>query len=163
MINLLWPFNTLLSSLLLFLIQPLVAKMLLPLHGGGAYVWLSTMLFFQAMVLLGYGYSYVISRFLGLRAQLILHIATFAASLLFLPLSIKWAESFMNWPDQVLSLLSMLGVSIGVITLVLSANSILMQSWLAVTDDKKNPYKLYIASNVGSLLALFLYPIIFET
>lgn len=155
--------NILLSSSLLFLVQPLIAKMLLPLYGGGSYIWLATMLFFQIMVLAGYSYTHLIAKKLSLKNQLKIHSLVSAISIAFLPLSLKLTDKFYGWFDEVFSLILLLIFSIGIITLVLSSNSILVQSWAAKTLQNKNPYKLYIASNFGSLAALFAYPIFFET
>lgn len=153
--------TVLLGSFLLFLIQPMLARMLLPRFGGAPNVWNVSMLFYQAMLLAGYLYAHAISRF-ALRTQLMLHLALFAAAALTLPIGV--AAAGLDSMGPAVSLLSLLALSIGPVFLLVAAQAPLMQSWFARADDPAaaSPYFLYAASNAGSLLALVVYPLLFE-
>ncbi len=146
-----------LGSFLLFLVQPLVARLVLPKLGGAPSVWNTAMLFFQAMLLAGYLYAHGVSR-LAPRMQVWVHLALFGVAALTLPLGLRdWmpgAES-----DPAVWLLGLLLASIGPLFFVVSAQAPLMQAWYARTGDAPDPYFLYAASNAGSLLALFAYPL----
>jgi len=152
------------SAFLLFLLQPMVAKLLLPHLGGSPAVWNTAMMFFQITLLFGYAYAHWGGQRLNVRLQTRTHLILMAVSLLFLPLAVRTDFGFgsVEWP--VLWILLALGVSVGVPFLVLSATSSLLQSWLArsTAKDANNPYFLYSASNIGSLLALAAYPFVIE-
>ena len=150
------------SALLLFSIQPHVGKALLPVMGGTPAVWNTCMLFFQAALLVGYGYAFATSKFLDVRKQGILHLVLMAAAFFFLPLKIvmsgDWSDS-PTWP-----LLVGLTTSVGLPFVMNSTSAPLLQRWFADTDHPRahNPYPLYAASNAGSLLALLAYPFLVE-
>ena len=153
-----------LSALLLFSVQPMFAKMVLPLLGGSPSVWSVAMVFFQAVLLLGYGYAHVITRFLDPRRAVIVHLCVFAVALTALPLSIAagWgrppAEYAAFW------LIGLFGVSIGLPFFAVAANAPILQAWFARTNHPQanDPYFLYGASNLGSFSALLAYPVIIE-
>ncbi|HEV3083607.1 MAG TPA: fused MFS/spermidine synthase [Gemmataceae bacterium] len=151
------------SAMLLFLVEPMVAKMVLPLLGGTPAVWNTCMVFFQAALLAGYAYAHATTQWLGTRRQVLLHLVLLALPLLLLPVSIS------NWQppsdsNPIPSLLLMLVLSVGLPFFVLSSSAPLLQKWFAATDhpSARDPYFLYAASNVGSMLALFAYPALVE-
>ncbi|MSP58981.1 MAG: hypothetical protein EXR72_01340 [Myxococcales bacterium] len=150
----------LVSSFLLFTVEPMIAKMILPWFGGGPAIWNTCLLFFQALLLCGYAYSHGGS-LLGTRTQMALHLVLLLGSLLALPLALS--ERFLPGPGEwpVLPLLAALGAAIGPPFLVLSANSSLVQRWYALRSGRE-PYFLYAASNAGSLVALLAYPFVIE-
>src|SRR5437870_3094233 len=152
-----------LSSTLLFLVEPMVAKMVLPLLGGTPAVWNTCMVFFQAALLAGYAYAHATTGWLGTRRQVLLHVVLMALPLLVLPIGLSgWAPPADANPIP--SLLLMLTLSVGLPFFILSASAPLLQKWFAATDhpSAKDPYFLYAASNVGSMLALFAYPALVE-
>ena len=161
--SLLFAATLFLSALLLFWVQPLAGKMLLPLLGGAPAVWNTCMLFFQAALLAGYGYVLASTRWLSARGQVLLHVALLAAAALALPLGVAGAGQ----PDEtrpVWWLLKTLTLGAGPPFFALSASAPLLQSWFSRTRDPSagDPYFLYAASNAGSLLALLAFPVLFE-
>ena len=151
------------GAFLLFQVQPLVGKYILPWFGGGPGIWTTCMLFFQLLLLGGYAYAHAVSRYLRPRTQAILHLVLLAAALASLPItpSDTWKPTDAN--DPVWRILSLLTVSLGLPYLVLSATGPLLQEWFRRTSPGASPYRLYALSNVGSLLALVSYPFYFET
>jgi hypothetical protein len=153
-----------LSALLLFAVQPLFARMVLPRLGGTPAVWSVAMVFFQAMLLAGYGYAHLLMRHAGLTRAITIHAIVLVAALPFLPIGI--AESFAAPPESgfALWLLTLFAASIGLPFFAVSANGPLLQAWFARTGHlaARDPYFLYGASNLGSFIALLAYPIIFE-
>jgi hypothetical protein len=151
------------SAGLVFCVQPMVAKFVLPLFGSAPAVWNTSLVFFQATLLLAYLYAHVTTR-LGPRRQAILHLALILLPLPFLPLAVP--EGFRPAADgvQVLSLLGLLVVTVGVPFFVVSATAPLLQRWLASTDHPAaaDPYFLYRASNLGSVIGLLAYPLAME-
>ena len=155
-----------LSAALLFCVQPLVAKLMLPLLGGAPSVWNTCMVFFQAALLAGYGYAHVGATRLGVRRQAWLHLALVIASILCLPfgLSDRSVALLSSSTHPALALLGALVMMVGWPFFVLSATGPMLQRWFSETAhaDAKDPYFLYAASNAGSLLALLAYPLLFE-
>lgn len=151
-----------LGAFLLFQVQPLLAKAILPWFGGAAAVWTVCMLFFQVLLLGGYLYAHFISTRLAPRAQALLHLSLLAASLVFLNIlpSDAWRPAGGEAPA--LLIMALLAVNIGVPYFVLSATSPLMQAWSRSAVEGREPYRLYALSNAGSLLALLSYPFLFE-
>jgi hypothetical protein len=152
-----------LSSALLFLCQPMMAKVILPWFGGSAGVWTACMLFFQVVLLLGYLYAYGITRYLSARGQAGVHIALLIASfaVVLLPSPVRqWLTSAATHP--VLSILGFLGVFIGLPYFALSTTGPLMQTWYARESQVRLPYRLFALSNLASLLALLAYPLSIE-
>lgn len=153
-----------LSAWLLFQVQPMFAKMALPLLGGAAGVWNTALVFFQAVLLLGYLYAHFIGTRLPLKLQVIVHLALLAVAFVFLPVAIgtNWQQPPDSMP--VAWLVGLLGASVGLPFFALSATSPLLQRWFGETghDLARDPYFLYGASNLGSLLALLAYPLAIE-
>jgi hypothetical protein len=154
----------LLSAILVFSVQPLFAKMVLPLLGGAPAVWNTCLVFFQTTLLGGYLYAHLVSRRLPVKGQILLHLAFIAAGALVLPLGLRSAGIAPVNDNPVLWLLATLVVSLGIPFFVLSATAPLLQRWFSFTDhpDAGDPYFLYAASNVGSLAALVAYPALIE-
>jgi SAM-dependent methyltransferase len=142
----------------------MVGKMVLPLLGGAASVWTTCVLFFQAMLLIGYLYAHALGKLSSLRHQTVVHLALMAAAFLFLPIRFGSGTSPDTGADPVVWQLLQLVRSVAVPFFVISTTAPLLQSWFARTQDPsaRDPYFLYAASNVGSLLALILYPFVFE-
>jgi hypothetical protein len=153
------------SSALLFSIQPLIAKMLLPLLGGTPAVWNTCMVFFQAVLLAGYAYALLVSRW-PLRRQLIAQLVLLCLAFVSLPirLSASWINSVPLTGDPSLWLLACLAATVGLPFFIISSNSPLLQKWFSRTasDSARDPYFLYAASNAGSLLSLLAYPVVLE-
>ncbi len=148
------------SAALLFAVQPMFAKMVLPKLGGAPSVWSVAMVFFQTALLAGYAYAHLLTRFAPGRLSVPIHLAVMIVACLALPLAI--AASWGRPPAQgeAFWLLGLFTVSIGLPFFALSANSSLLQAWFARTDHPaaRDPYFLYAASNIGSFLALITYP-----
>jgi hypothetical protein len=151
-----------LSAFLLFQVQPLLAKAILPRFGGAAAVWTTCLLFFQVMLLGGYAYAFWLARQRPVRRQVWIHFGLLGVSLLFLRIlpAEQWTPSASASP--VAGILWLLVGSIGVPYLALSATGPLLQSWFRREAPGKSPYRLYALSNLGSLLALLSYPFGFE-
>ncbi len=151
-----------LGAFLLFQVQPLLGKAILPWFGGTPAVWTTCMLFFQALLLGGYVYAHLVATRLRPRAQVFVHLSLLFASLLFLKIlpSDAWSPSGPGSP--VWKILLILGANVGVPYLVLSATSPLAQAWFRGVSPRRSPYRLYALSNAGSLLALLSYPFVFE-
>jgi len=151
-----------LSSFLLFLVQPLIARLILPWFGGGAAVWTTCMLFFQTLLLAGYAYAHWSNARLAPRPQAILHIALLAAAAATLPIAPTDAWKPQGNDEPISAILLLLAVAVGLPYLVLSATSPLVQSWFARQRPGANPYRLFALSNVASLAALIGYPLLVE-
>ena len=151
-----------LSAWLLFAIQPMSAKMVLPLLGGAPSVWITAMLFFQVTLLGGYAYVHATTRLLGLRRQVLVHLAILAVALVSLPVQVAWTEPVISQP--VLWLTAILAVSVGLPFFAVSATAPLLQRWFGHTGHSHahDPYFLYGASNLGSILGLLSYPVLAE-
>jgi hypothetical protein len=150
------------SALLLLLVQPVLAKAILPWYGGSAGVWTTSMLFFQMLLLAGYGYAHVLHRRLTVKQQVLVHLSLMALACLTLPLqpSEEWKAAGRQSPS--LSILGLLGTSVGLPYFVLSATSPLLQSWYSRVFETELPYRLFALSNLGSLIALLSYPVLIE-
>jgi hypothetical protein len=150
-----------LSSLLLFLIQPMVAKEILPRFGGSAGVWTTCMFFFQAVLLLGYAYAHALTRRLPASMQRIGHVALLSCGALALPVTLSQYGSSAEI-SPILHILALLVSSIGLPYFALSATTPLMQAWVATSATQALPYRLFALSNTASLLALLAYPFFIE-
>lgn len=152
-----------LGSFLLFLVQPLVARMALPVLGGSPSVWNTAMLFYQAALLLGYAYAHALQR-LSFRTQAGCHLLLFGLSLLTLPISLASIGAANTGTSAVWWLLQLLAFSIGPVFVLVAAQAPLMQAWFSRSDDERaaSPWFLYAASNIGSLLGLLSYPFVLE-
>lgn len=153
-----------LSAFLLFLVQPMIAKMILPALGGTPAVWNTCTLFFQATLLAGYSYAHVLTSRVATKAQIGLHAAVLALPLMALPIGLAadWVQP--KEANPIPWLLMLLTVSIGLPFFALSTTAPLMQKWFAQSDhpSAKDPYFLYAASNLGSMLSLLGYPVVIE-
>ena len=152
------------GAALLFTLELMFTRMVLPLMGGTASVWTTCLLFYQFVLLIGYGYSHLLPPALGLRRHALLHIALLVASLALLPVRIRNELGLPSSEHPVGWLLILLTASIGLPFLLVSSTAPLLQRWLAATSrpEGEDPYFLYAASNAGSLLALLLYPTVIE-
>lgn len=155
--------TTFTGSGLLFLVQPMFAKQVLPGLGGSPAVWNTCMLFFQATLLLGYLYAHASTRWLGPRRQAIVHLLLLAAPAIGLPI-IPGSASPDATEHPVRWLLSTMTISVGVPFFVVSTSAPLLQRWFATlpVSSARDPYFLYAASNLGSLTALVAYPLLVE-
>lgn len=151
------------GAFLLFQVQPLIGKYILPWFGGSPGVWTTCMLFFQMLLLGGYAYAHVLCRVCRPRTQAIVHLVLLAAALATLPITPDDAWKPRVSGDPTWHILALLLVSLGLPYLVLAATGPLMQEWFRRTAPGVSPYRLYALSNVGSLLALVSYPFYFET
>jgi hypothetical protein len=154
------------SASLVFVVQPMVTKLVLPMLGGSPAVWNTAMVFFQAALLAGYLYAHLLQRIASIKLQVAVHLALLLIAALFLPLRIN---GWLGDPDPaapIAWLLATLALSVGAPFAVLSATAPLLQAWFARVRaghaDGKNPYVLYAASNLGSFLALLSYPFVIE-
>jgi hypothetical protein len=151
------------GAFLLFQVQPLIGKYILPWFGGGPGVWTTCMLFFQVLLLGGYAYAHFTTRWLKPRTQALVHLVLLAAALALLPITPGEAWKPQGADNPTLRILALLAVSIGLPYFVLSATGPLIQHWFSRARPGQSPYRLYALSNVGSLLALVSYPFFFET
>ena len=148
------------GSFLLFLVQPMVARMALPRLGGAPAVWNSAMLVYQALLLGGYAYAHALGR-LRPRMQAGVHLLVLLVSALWLPIGLAaWRLSPTAQPAVWVPLL--LGASIGPLFLAVSAQAPLVQRWFALASGGEDPYRLYAASNLGSFGGLLAYPVLVE-
>ena len=153
------------SAALVFLVEPMIAKLILPLLGGSPAVWNTSLAFFQTALLVGYAYAHGLQRLASTRAQTLVHGGVLIAGALVLPLSVTHAFGEPSSGHPVVWLLGVLAVSIGLPFAALSATAPLIQAWYARARSGSgggNPYVLYAASNLGSLLALLAYPTVVE-
>ena len=152
-----------LSAFLLFQIQPLISKRILPWFGGGPTVWTTCMLFFQVALLLGYFYAHVVGTRLRLKWQVVVHGVLMASALVVLPMiyaSDAWKPETPEHPTWRIILL--LSATVGLPYFVLATTSPLLQKWLTLSREGGTVYRLYALSNAGSLLALITYPTVIE-
>ena len=148
------------GSFLLFLVQPMVARMALPRLGGAPNVWNSAMVVYQVLLLAGYGYAHALSR-LSLRRQAVVHLALLALGALTLPIALAdLAPPSPGW--EVLWVPLLLLATIGPVFFVMSAQAPLMQRWYAADPNAGEPWALYAASNLGSFAGLIAYPLLAE-
>jgi hypothetical protein len=154
----------LLSAALLFAVQPMFTKMVLPRLGGAAAVWSVAMVFFQTTLLAGYAYAHLLTRFAPGRASILVHLAVLLIACLALPLHLAGGWDQPPSRGEAFWLLGLFAASIGLPFFALAANGPLMQAWFARTDhpSARDPYFLFAASNAGSFLALISYPIVVE-
>jgi hypothetical protein len=153
-----------LSAFLVFLVQPMAARLVLPLLGGSPAVWNTAMVFFQAVLLAGYAYAHVINKLPRPRTRVALHVAVLLLPLVVLPIRLRQGWDPPTAGTPVLWLLGVLVVMAGLPFFVVSTSGPLLQRWFSTTNHPaaKDPYFLYAASNAGSLLALLAYPFAIE-
>src|SRR3954466_509401 len=150
------------SAFLLFLVQPIMAKQVLPWFGGSAAVWTTCLVFFQFLLLFGYAYADWTTKHLKPRQQAILHAVLLAASLISLPILAdpSWKPGGNDEPAS--RILGLLTVTIGLPYFLLSTTGPLVQAWFARTFPAGTVYRLFALSNFASLLGLISYPFVFE-
>lgn len=151
-----------LSAFLLFQVQPLIAKFILPWFGGSAAVWTAALLFFQLLLLVGYLYAHCLIQYFKAKQQMWLHGTLLVVSFATLPImpASHWKPE--GGGDPTLRILLLLGATIGLPYMLLSATSPLLQAWYLRTHAGAIPYRLFALSNFGSMLALLSYPFVVE-
>ena len=150
------------SAFLLFQVQPLIARNILPWFGGAPSVWSTCMLFFQLVLLAGYSYAHALNHFFSAKVQAIIHMAVLIAACLMLPIIPNDSLRPTGEESPVFQVLLVLLATIGVPYFVVSTTGPLLQSWFAISNPNKSPYRLFALSNFGSLVALLTYPFLFE-
>ena len=152
------------SAALLFVVQPMFARMVLPLLGGSPAVWNTALVFYQVVLLAGYSYAYAVSRWVPLPSQLLLHTVVILLPFVVLPIRLPAGAAPEATGDPALWLLGVLAVAVGLPFFAVSTTSPLLQRWFVATGHRHSgdPYFLYAASNLGSLVALIGYPLIVE-
>ena len=152
------------NAVLLFSVEPMFSKLVLPLLGGTPSVWNTCLVFFQAALLAGYGYAHMLTRIGDPKRRTAVHVAALALSCFALPLSIAGSSDPPSGSAGIPWLLLLLVRSLGAPFVMLSSGAVLAQQWLVASrhPDSANPYFLYAASNFGSLIALLAYPIVVE-
>jgi spermidine synthase len=151
-----------LGAFLLFLVQPIIAKQILPWFGGSAAVWATCMVFFQVVLLAGYAYADLTTRRLTTKRQVALHVGLLVVSLLVLPITPSGAWKPQGDENPSWRILGLLAVTIGLPYLLLSTTSPLLQAWFTRRFHHAAPYRLFALSNLASLLALLAYPVLIE-
>ncbi len=159
---LLYALTIFVSAFLLFLVQPVMAKQILPWFGGSAAVWTTCLVFFQTTLLIGYAYADLIVRRLTPRSQVGVHVGLLIASCVVLPIvpGLQWKP--MGAENPSFMILGLLTVTIGLPYLLLSTTSPLVQAWFARSFPGRSPYRLFALSNLASMLALVGYPFALE-
>jgi hypothetical protein len=158
----LYALTILVSAFLLFQVQPIIAKIILPWFGGSAAVWTTCLLFFQMILLVGYLYAHAVVRYLKPRIQMFVHLGMLLVSCVALPVypSDSWKPAGAEEPT--LRILGLLAATIGLPYFLLSTTGPLLQAWYARRFKGAMPYRLYALSNAGSMFALLSYPVLFE-
>src|SRR4051812_10733017 len=159
---LLYALTILVSAFLLFQVQPVIAKIILPWFGGSAAVWTTCLLFFQMVLLLGYLYAHAVVRYLKPRAQMILHCALLVLSAAALPIYPRMSWKPTGGEEPTFAILKLLLLSVGLPYFLLSTTGPLVQAWYARRSQGAMPYRLYALSNAGCMFALISYPALFE-
>src|ERR1700730_10578267 len=151
-----------LSAFLLFQVQPLIAKIILPWFGGSAAVWAAALLFFQISLLAGYAYAHALIKLVKPRTQLLIHGTLLLASCALLPIlpNVSWKPTAIG--DPTLRILELLAATIGLPYFLLSSTSPLLQAWYVRRTGSSVPYRLFALSNFGSMLALLSFPFVVE-
>ncbi|MEX2141970.1 MAG: fused MFS/spermidine synthase [Pirellulales bacterium] len=162
LVTALFALTTFTSAFLLFQVQPLLSKRLLPWFGGSPAVWTTCVLFFQSLLFAGYAYAHASEHWLPRRVQTAVHIALLTAALLLLPIlpGDPWKPAGDSEP--IAGILTILGASVGLAYFLLSSTGPLVSAWFSRVFPQRSPYRLYALSNFGSLLALVSYPFVFE-
>lgn len=151
-----------LSAFLLFQVQPLISKSILPWFGGTHAVWTTCMLFFQVALFTGYAYAHLLIHRCSPRSQLIVHAGLIFAALLVLPITLAGSWKPQGSAEPTLRIVLLLAANVGLPFFVLSSTGPLLQAWFGRSNSGSSPYRLYALSNAGSLLALVTYPFLFE-
>ena len=149
------------GAFLVFQVQPIMGRYILPWFGGSPGVWTACMLFFQSCLLAGYGYAHVLARQVSVRRQPLVHLCLVMLSLVWLPVTPE-PPADLNVAASPASVLSLLAATVALPFVLLSATAPLMQHWFAGLYPARNPYRLYALSNLGSLIGLLGYPFVVE-
>lgn len=154
--------TVLVSAFLLFQVQPMLARYVLPWFGGTPAVWTVCMLFFQVFLFLGYAYAHALQRWFKMPWQALIHVGLVIVAVFFLPIepSTDWRAAESTTP--IFSILMLLATTVGVPYFLLSSTGPLLQVWFARAHEGRSPYPLYAVSNLGSFVALLTYPLVFE-
>lgn len=156
-------FTALVSAFLLFWIEPLFTRLVLPMLGGSPSVWNTCLMFFQTLLLLGYLYAHITSKYLTVKRQAVLHLVLLVICIATLPVGIPAGWIPPSNGNVIPWLLGLLAVSLGAPFLILSATAPLVQRWFSTLNEGNgNPYPLYAASNAGSFLGLLAFPLLIE-
>lgn len=150
------------SAFLIFLVQPMVGKRILPWFGGAPAVWTLCLAFYQTTLFLGYAYAHLVIRFVPPRLQVAVHAVAVAGAIASLPVLPDAPLDDLRTGDPTLTVLRLLTSRVAMPFLVLASTGPLVQAWFARADPTRSPYPLYAVSNVGSFLALFIFPFILE-
>ncbi|MBV9613494.1 MAG: hypothetical protein JO091_13555, partial [Acidobacteriaceae bacterium] len=150
------------SACLLFLVQPLVSKLILPWFGGSAALWITCLLFFQAGLLLGYLYAHALAHRVSAKHQALIHIVLLVGGLAALPILPNASWQPQPGQDPTWLVIGVLSTSVGLPYFLLAATTPLLQSWYARPHQGTLPYRYFALSNAGSLLALLAYPVLIE-
>ncbi|MFN0305679.1 MAG: fused MFS/spermidine synthase [Burkholderiales bacterium] len=151
-----------LSAFLLFQIQPVIAKMILPWFGGSSAVWTTCLLFFQLLLVAGYLYSYILVHKLSSRSQALVHLALLVIAVVLLPILPQDVWKPTGSEDPAGRILILLTATVGLQYFLLSTTTPLVQSWYSREKQGAMPYRLFALSNLGSMLALLTYPVAIE-
>jgi hypothetical protein len=150
------------SAFLLFQVQPLISKAILPWFGGAPAVWTTCLLFFQSILFGGYAYAHLIVRWVPIRGQVLIHAAFIVVAAIFLSILPDPSWKPVAGDDPTFRILALLVATVGLPYFLLSATGPLLQRWFSVAWPGRSPYRLYAVSNAGSLIALLSYPFVFE-
>jgi len=153
----------LLSAFLLFQVQPIISKMILPWFGGGPTVWTTCMLFFQVLLLGGYAYAHFVEQIRRPAWRAVLHVGLLVLAAVTLPITPDAVWKPLDGTRPTWRILSLLAVNVGLPYFVLASTGPLVQAWFSRVLPLRSPYRLYALSNAGSLGALLTYPFLFET
>jgi spermidine synthase len=156
------PLTIFVSAFLLFQVQPIMGRYVLPWFGGGPAVWSTCLLFFQVALLAGYGYAHWLGSLANKRTQVTIHVLLLAVSLVFLPIAPGAMWKPVSPGDPVGRILLLLTATVGAPYMMLASTGPLLQRWFSLSRPGESPYRLYALSNVGSFLALLSYPFVVE-
>jgi hypothetical protein len=159
---LLYALTIVVSAFLLFQVQPVIAKIILPWFGGSAAVWTVCLLFFQLVLLLGYLYSHTVVRYLKPRVQMMVHLGLLLVSLILLPIYPSQSLKPVGVVEPTIGILTLLAATVGLPYFLLATTGPLLQAWYSREHKGAMPYRLYALSNAGSMFALLSYPVLFE-
>lgn len=157
-----YPIAIFLGAFLLFQVQPMLGKSILPTFGGGSVVWTTCLLFFQLLLLGGYLYAHLLTGRVSSKLQAGLHLGLAALSLAFLPIGVSTSWRHLGAQDPTWQILALLGAGVGLPYLLVASASPLLQRWFTFGRGAASPYRLYAVSNLGSLMGLLTYPFILE-
>ena len=150
------------SAFLLFQVQPVIAKFILPWYGGSPAVWTTCLLFFQVALLAGYTYAHLLAQNVSIRRQPLIHLGLLFVSFVLLPIAPSSESVSPGEQQPTYEILILLATTVGIPFIIISASAPLLQHWFANAHPGRSPFRLYALSNAGSLLALLSYPVLIE-